>query len=1297
MLPYHSAGHRRKRGRVWLTLVLLLSLLVPALPPPPAYAEEPAVQTISNLSVTPSSSQALQASGYQFTFQVLQELHPGSDYFYVVFPDDFEVHSASSIMMMKINGGNHGGASFLPTYNGQEYQISMPTTVYPGDTVTLELNSANAIQIRNPGRLNDTGSYPVQVRANEDPPLEATLHLAYGSPVDNPVLTVTPAELSAGNTNEWRIDFGTSRALETGDVIHLTFPAGTFYNFDYDNLVYDDWGETPAFRLNGTAPTYVKHSGNDILLPVESTQSGTANTLVISEEALYNPEAGSYQALLSVTPNNGPIGLSYTVVPSRLMAAADNPKQYASNVTYTLTYRPRSVIDDSGSKRLVLQVPEHMMLNTDNVTINGAHPQAVGEDGGGTYYINPAPGSLFTPDDALPMLIVLHGMQNPPDEEFVEFRAHSDGQPIADLAKVALVESSPSYNPALFGESLAVSPTSYVKLPSGTENNFSGDSHFSIGLWIKPASTGGTQTLYYKGSGGVDQLVTQITLNEGKIVAGLGRSSFTADADWNTVTSEADVVPGEWTHVALSYNGHNFTLSINGIESGHTDEIEAPFQYSYTSEQPVYIGNDAEGLTPFTGRIDDLQIFHDSFYSEWWKGYMYSGDMGYSAPASRYTFETAQSGGVLADSTGTRHAVYVTGAAYPTADYHVVKNIPRSAILPSLDVAGITGYEIVASPSHGTAELTDVLAGTFLYSPAADYTGTDSFLYKVNGADGAAAEGRIVLKVEENRHGTDSTNADLAFLSVNGYSLPLSPAETVLNWNVPPGTFRALIQAYGNFDQEVTVGQETITPYSGKDWDLTETDNPVPITVDSYDHTVQKHYTLNIHIASYAEIMEQAFNTLTESAILGSNTGLSQVTGNLSLPSFWSNASVTWTSTNPGYLSPYGIVNRPAATASDVSLILTATLTAGGENRTKTFNVTIKKQDAPVVTAPVMEALYAGSSANSLTALAATGLHRYAMTVTGSTYVYLSPAAADAIIYVGGQSFTGAPVEVALLPDQLNTIAITLSHPADPSVYEVYFVEVTHVTPGTAPVVTGASYGGSTFPISGSGIHAVVPAGDYPALFTIEGTFSGSPLTITGAWTGTDSVTQLVYGGNTLTVPFHNAETSVSFTVHGSASIYQLAVTPQTTPPAQEPVLTTAILGANGMDLTLWFDRDITGLDPSKLTITSGTNQVLFQSSGIAASNPRTVKVVLQAPLSYGQSLRVLLQQGTVTSNGQANPLADRQAINLSMYTGGTAEVKLDIAKLADPAVNWANVPPAVIREVLNSIAPRFRTLPSPH
>ncbi len=83
---------------------------------------------------------------------------------------------------------------------------------------------------------------------------------------------------------------------------------------------------------------------------------------------------------------------------------------------------------------------------------------------------------------------------------------------------------------------------------------------------------------------------------------------------------------------------------------------------------------------------------------------------------------------------------------------------------------------------------------------------------------------------------------------------------------------------------------------------------------------------------------------LIDADILGANTDLNNITGNLTLPVTGASGTViAWTSNTTGVIAADGTITRPASTGSDATIILTATITKGTITETKDFTVIVLK------------------------------------------------------------------------------------------------------------------------------------------------------------------------------------------------------------------------------------------------------------------------------------------------------------------------------------------------------------------
>lgn len=127
---------------------------------------------------------------------------------------------------------------------------------------------------------------------------------------------------------------------------------------------------------------------------------------------------------------------------------------------------------------------------------------------------------------------------------------------------------------------------------------------------------------------------------------------------------------------------------------------------------------------------------------------------------------------------------------------------------------------------------------------------------------------------------------------------------------------------------------------------------------------VTQAFTMNVLPYTDAEVVAKTYQELTDVSIQGANTSLSNVIGNLDLPSTGSNGStITWVSSTPAFLTNAGLVTRPSFTQGSVNVTLEATISSGAETSKKIFNVVVYRIDQ--TTAEYLESQWANSTIQS--------------------------------------------------------------------------------------------------------------------------------------------------------------------------------------------------------------------------------------------------------------------------------------------------------------------------------------------
>ncbi len=89
---------------------------------------------------------------------------------------------------------------------------------------------------------------------------------------------------------------------------------------------------------------------------------------------------------------------------------------------------------------------------------------------------------------------------------------------------------------------------------------------------------------------------------------GAGRPSGggTFGGNFDFVTSTSALAVNTWTHVALTYNGSQLILYVNGVQvasKNRTGAVQA-------SSNPLWIGGNSPYGEYFSGRIDDARVYN---------------------------------------------------------------------------------------------------------------------------------------------------------------------------------------------------------------------------------------------------------------------------------------------------------------------------------------------------------------------------------------------------------------------------------------------------------------------------------------------------------------------------------------------------------------------------------------------------------------------------------------------------------------------------------------------------------------
>jgi len=279
------------------------------------------------------------------------------------------------------------------------------------------------------------------------------------------------------------------------------------------------------------------------------------------------------------------------------------------------------------------------------------------------------------------------------------------------------------------------------------------------------------------------------------------------------------------------------------------------------------------------------------------------------------------------------NALSIQFAAGDTAS-HVIGNIELSAVgdegstitwtsnSPSIvGIVGTTGT--ITRPDYVTGDTTVTLTATLTYNGESK---TKEFVIKV---------------IKQPINDTESVATDKAALNV-GFGLGESAAGVTQNLTLPTTGVNGTTITWVSSNGAVVSGDGTVNRPA-----KTANDVNVTLTATITKNGAQeiKTFTVNVlKLTTFNDAESVEADKASLNVGFGPGESAAGVTQNLTLPTTGVNGTtITWVSSNGAAISVDGTINRPAKTANDVNVTLTATITKNGAQEIKTFTVNVLK------------------------------------------------------------------------------------------------------------------------------------------------------------------------------------------------------------------------------------------------------------------------------------------------------------------------------------------------------------------
>ncbi|WP_200899266.1 putative Ig domain-containing protein, partial [Janthinobacterium sp. KBS0711] len=582
----------------------------------------------------------------------------------------------------------------------------------------------------------------------------------------------------------------------------------------------------------------------------------------------------------------------------------------------------------------------------------------------------------------------------------------------------------------------------------------------------------------------------------------------------------------------------------------------------------------------------------------------YTPAAGYSGQDS-FTYKASNGGGTSAEATVT---ITVTPSAPIAGDVSATVAYGSSATAISLGLSGgaPTSVLVVAAASHGTA----TASGTSIsYTPAAGYSGQDSFTYKASNGGGTSAEATVTITVTPSAPVAAAVSATVAYGS--------SANPITLNLSGGAATSVAVASAAGHGTATASGNSITYTPaagYSGPDFFSYTASNGGGTSAAA---VVTITVTPSVPIAGAV------------SATVAYGSSANPITLNLSGGAATSVAVASAAGHGTATVSGTSITYTPTAGyAGPDSFIYTAS-NAGGTSASATVTVTVGNPSVSLTPAtlpnPTAEAAYTAT----LAATGGTAPYTYSVT-SGTLPVGLSLNTATGVLS-GTTNVAGSfPVSIKVADSSTGAGA---PFSASNSYTLTVVAPVISVTPGSLAVPKVATAYSQQLSASGgvAPYAYTVSAGSLPAGLTLSssGLLSGTPtaggsftLTVQAAdahqFTGTQSYTLVVSSAN-------------------------ISLTPATLPNATAEAAYTATLTAAGGTAPYTFSVS-SGTLPAGLSLNAATG-VLSGTTNVAGSFPFSIKVTdsstgTGAPFSATNSYTLSVGAPTITVTPATLPAA---------------------------------------------------------
>jgi hypothetical protein len=330
-----------------------------------------------------------------------------------------------------------------------------------------------------------------------------------------------------------------------------------------------------------------------------------------------------------------------------------------------------------------------------------------------------------------------------------------------------------------------------------------GVTNFTIECWFKRLGNGKTTTtsgigglaaaipLVAKGRGENDAGATNMNWFLGLDASGVLAADFEDNVNGGNhpVLGATPAASNQWQHAAVTYDGSNWVLYLNGVPdatlavTGNTVPESGSIQHAALGSALTTAGV-ADGF--FNGVLDEVRVWNYARSATQISNAMSQAIASASGLVARWSLD--EGAGLVANNSGESgvHGILTNGPVWVAGHPFTVNRPPvagADALTAYLNLAAtVTVSQLLTNdtdPDHDPLDITEVSAtstnggtvvlapGHVTYTPVSGHLGSDQFTYTVADGQGGSATGVVLVQVQ----------------------MPAAPALNAGSWSISSGYF----------------------------------------------------------------------------------------------------------------------------------------------------------------------------------------------------------------------------------------------------------------------------------------------------------------------------------------------------------------------------------------------------------------------------------------------------------------------------------------------------------------------------